>query len=97
MSRDHKEEYPEDLRQLRNIALEIIRLHPNPNRFPLWSYLTAMTHMIQINHLCGMEYGEMVVAHVLDKLATWHGEDAKRLKDELHDHLDWYNKCGRFV
>lgn len=54
-------------------------------------YVEAMTQIFSCKDMYGLEYGDMIVARALDNMARWRGEDARRIKAELKQHLKEFN------
>jgi len=83
-------------RPLNKIAAEIVTLwrysppSVNVRRFAL-PYVRAMLELESCSDMYGMEYGDMIVAHVLSNAAHWRGDDARRIKVELKLHLENFN------
>jgi len=51
-------------------------------------YVIAMSSMGWIGDKYGVSRGDQIVAKFLSNAATWHGEDARRVKAELREMLD---------
>lgn len=88
------------LRPLTIIAMEIMDLWrvdpPSPRTFRIARpYVEAMFSLNTCEDMYGLEYGDMIVAHALSNLGHWRGEDARRIKAELNQHLEEYNARNR--
>lgn len=84
------------LRSLNRIAAEIVTLwrdKPPSERTVLISkpYVLAMLDLRTCKDMYGLEYGDMIVAYALSNLTHWSGEDARRIKAELKQHLEEFN------
>jgi len=80
-----------DERSLCKIAEDIYE-HWENIRYSAKPYLAAMLRLNKIDDMYGCEYGDMIVAYFLSNATYWRGEDARRIKKELIDMLDAYNK-----
>ena len=83
-----------DLRPLSEIAIEVSRLWQDEfgpkyrQRFyAAMAYLGPMTTLSTIKDNYDADTGRSVVAYFLSNITTWKGEDARRIKKELNDHL----------
>jgi hypothetical protein len=88
------------VRPLNKIAAEIITLwrdKPPPERTKINSspYIQAMLDISSCNDMYGLETGDMIVAYALNNIGYWHGEDARRIKAELKEHLESHNARNR--
>jgi hypothetical protein len=80
------------MRELNVIAAEIIDIiNSNPKRpnYTTWSmpYLKALLSCEKITDRFGFGSARGLVLYALGNLQAWKGEDAKRLKAELKEHL----------
>ncbi len=85
-------------RPLNSIAMEIVRLWKakppgSSYRFAM-PYVEAMISMSSCKDMYGLEYGDMIVVRALDNMAQWRGDDARRIKAELNQHLKEYNDAS---
>jgi len=83
-------------RPLNRIAAEILTVWrdslPSHNvRLFSMPYVEAMLSLHTCKDKYGLEYGDMIVAHALNNLANWRGDNARRIKAELKLHLENYN------
>jgi hypothetical protein len=78
-------------RSLSAIALDIKKTWPKVN-FAAVPYLKAMSTMTTVDTMYGWEYGDIIVVTFLNNATTWRGEDARRIKAELKQMLEDYNK-----
>ena len=51
------------------------------------AYLKPMTQIDSIHEAFGMDSGQFIVMYALSNLSAWRGEDARRIKTELKEHL----------
>ena len=85
-------------RPLQLIALELnthilTALSRNPPHVPAWitwsrPYVSAMRHLDSITSRYYAETGYEVVLRALEALHSWRGVDARRIKNELREHLE---------
>jgi hypothetical protein len=78
-------------RALYTIANEIIAIWSRQGKgiyFGAVPYLRAMATLDSISDNYGADSGESIVAYALSNMTTFKGEDARRLKAELKDHLN---------
>lgn len=85
-----------ELRPINKIAAEIITIWrdrpPSPaTRIHAFPYVQAMLDIRTCKDMYGLEYGDMIVAYALNNLSHWRGEDARRIKAELKQHLETFN------
>ena len=84
------------MRNLNTIAAEIHtswRQRP-PSSFTLahaMPYLEAMKEIRTVKDTYGLETGDDIVMRFLVNAAYWRGDDARRLKAELNEHLKGVN------
>lgn len=74
------------MRPLHEIAREVRRTWAKVN-FAAKPYLDAMASLGSIRDAYGYDSGASVVRYFLANANTWRGEDAKRIKAELHAQL----------
>lgn len=74
------------MRPINHIAADIIRSWHRPY-FGAVPYLSAMLSLDKITDDYGMDSGRSVVLYFLSNASRWRGEDARRLKAELKEHL----------
>lgn len=83
------------VRPLNKIAAEVLTLWgprarcpemPAFIRFAL-PYVDAMLTLKSINDTYGLESGDDIVLRFLTNVGLWRGEDARRIKAELNEHL----------
>jgi hypothetical protein len=84
------------MRPLNKIAAEIVTLWKDkpPSPKVVWfslPYVRAMLDLTSCRDMYGMEYGDMIVAYALNNMSHWRGDDAKRIKSELKQHLEAFN------
>lgn len=70
-------------RPLRTIATEIRRDWKNPSSGAV-PYLAAMSCLTNIEDDYGAETAKSAVIYFLSNATDWHGETARRIKDELN-------------
>lgn len=80
------------MRNLNEIAAEIIDiiiLNPKRPNYIAWSmpYLNALLTCKTAADRYGMDSARDLVVYALSNLSAWKGEDARRLKEELKEHL----------
>ena len=80
------------MRELNEIAAEIIDiiiLNPKRPNYIAWSmpYLNALLTCKTAADRYGMDSARDLVVYALSNLSAWKGEDARRLKEELKEHL----------
>lgn len=80
------------MRNLNEIAAEIIDiiiLNPKRPNYIAWSmpYLKALLSCQKITDRFGFGSARGLVLYALGNLQAWKGEDARRLKEELKEHL----------
>lgn len=85
-----------ELRTLQSIGCDIIKCwrKDRPSQATIdyaTPYLQALVTIDYTTDCYGLEYGDMIVSYLLNNLRGWRGEDARRIKAELQDHLDWHN------
>ena len=51
------------------------------------AYLKPMTQIDSIHDSFGMDSGHYIVIYALSNLRSWRGDDARRIKAELKEHL----------
>ena len=51
------------------------------------AYLEPMTTLDTVHDTYGMDSGRSMVAYALSNLSAWRGDDARRIKAELKEHL----------
>ncbi len=51
------------------------------------AYLKPMTQLDSIHDAYGMDSGQYIVMYALSNLSAWRGDDARRIKAELKQHL----------
>lgn len=73
-------------RSLRDIAKEIQKDWQRPY-FGARPYLEAMHELDSLNDRYGADSGRSIVLYFLTNAASWRGEVAKRVKQELRDML----------
>lgn len=81
---------------LRFIAYEIVqkwRQDPPQERIVRRAgpWIEAMMSLNSCEDWYGMETGDMIVAHVLDNITHWGGPEARRIRDNLRQHLEEFN------
>ncbi len=59
-------------------------------------YLEAISTMDYVEDMYGAEYGDMIVAYLLNNLTGWRGPQARRIKAELKRLLADYNNGVRY-
>ena len=74
------------MRPIHEIAAEIERSWPKPY-FGFVPYLTALKQLKTIDDQYGWDSGESIVRYALGNMHTFRGPDARRLKQELKQHL----------
>jgi hypothetical protein len=74
------------LRSVREIALEIILKWKKPY-FGAVPYMRAMTALEDAKESYGQDPGHDIVSRFLCNAITWRGDDARRMKAELKQHL----------
>jgi hypothetical protein len=80
------------MRNLNTIAAEINTLwrreppSPSVQRFAR-PYLEALEEIQTVKDTYGLETGDDIVMRFLFNTANWRGDDARRIKAELHKHL----------
>jgi hypothetical protein len=72
------------------IAADIRANWPKPY-FGAVPYIFALRHLNQVSEPYGLDSGVSVVAYFLANAATWRGEHARRIKQELRDILKGAN------
>jgi hypothetical protein len=77
-------------RPLYIIAADIRQNWPKPH-FAAFPYIYAMRSLNQIGEMYGLDSGVSIVAYFLANAATWRGEHARRIKQELRDILKGAN------
>jgi len=73
-------------RPLYIIAADIRANWAKPH-FAAFPYIYAMRSLNQISEHYGADSGTSIVAYFLSNAATWRGEHARRIKQELRDIL----------
>ena len=74
------------MRKLHEIALEVERCWERPY-FGAVPYLNAMKSLHTVCDNYGMDSGRSIVYYFLANAATWRGENARRIKQELKNLL----------
>ena len=74
------------MRPIHQIASEIKRVWAKPY-FGAVPYLDAMLSLRSISDNYGYDSGRSIVLYFLSNATYWRGEDAKRIKAELREHL----------
>ena len=80
------------MRNLNTIAAEIHTLWRQNPPSPLVRqdaspYLCALEELRTVKDTYGLETGDDIVMRFLFNAANWRGDDARRIKAELHKHL----------
>ena len=78
-------------RPLNKIAAEIRTLWKDRGprfMFPARPYLDAMLELTDLNQCYGVDPAEGIVRYLLSNVDSWRGEDARRIKSELHQLLE---------
>lgn len=81
------------LRPLHEIGDDISRAYKSDSmlRYAADPYIKAIRQLTNCGEMYGAEYGDMIVAYLLNNLTQFRGERARELKKELKAHLDAYN------
>lgn len=79
-------------RPLYKIAADIITARgrgewPAPGYATAKPYINAMASLDSINDRYGCDSGRSIVLYFLANASTWRGDNARRIKSELKEHL----------
>jgi hypothetical protein len=78
-----------DLNVIAAEIIDIINLNPKRPNYIAWSmpYLNGLLNCRSINDFFWMDSARDLVVYALSNLSAWKGDDARRLKAELKEHL----------
>ena len=84
------------MRPLNQIAAEILVLWrgvPPTASYKMFStpYVEAMLDLKTCRDTYGTDHADGIVLYALSNMSSWRGPDAKRIKDELQQHLKAHN------
>lgn len=74
-------------RALYEIAIEIKKTWKDPY-FGAVPYINAMLELHDIKQMYGLDPASSIVSYFLANSTRWRGEDARRIKKELHTLLE---------